>query len=96
MEALETLGRVGGSASVPLLLKCATDSSGSIQKTAAVALTRLNGAGADAAILKLAGRGETKSRATAMEALAERNCKSALPALGNNWVEIVKDTSIRR
>lgn len=81
LVVLETLGRIGGAASVPVLLKSAADSPAPIQKIAAVALTRISGPGADAALQKLAGRGEPGFRAAAIRAMGDRAQVSAVPML---------------
>ena len=52
-----------------------------IQKAAVVALTKISGPGADAAIAKLAAEGEPKSRAAAIHALADRNDQASVPTL---------------
>ncbi len=78
--AFETLGRIGGAASVPTLMKAATGSSPT-QKTAVAALAKLTGAGSDAELEKLAGQGDPSARAVAIQTLAARNDTKALPAL---------------
>lgn len=78
--ALETLGRIGGAASVPVLMTASTGSS-STKKAAVAALAKLPGSDADAALEKLAERGDASSRAVAIQTLAVRNDTKALPAL---------------
>ncbi len=81
VAALETLGRIGGSASVPVLLQMAAGTPSGGQKAAASALGKLSGPGTGAAIATCAAQGETKSRAAAIKALADRNDTAALPVL---------------
>jgi HEAT repeat protein len=81
LAALERLGQVGSTASIPVLFHAATAGSGNTQKTALTALARIPDPGAGVAIAKLAGQGEPKSRAVAINALALRNDQTALPAL---------------
>jgi HEAT repeat protein len=81
LTALETLGRIGGEVSVPVLLKAAVDGSSATQKTASAALARISGPGADKAVEKLASEGDAKSRVVAIRALADRNDKSSVPML---------------
>jgi HEAT repeat protein len=78
--ALERLGQVGSAAGIPVLFQAATIG-GANAKKAAAALARISGPGAGAAIAKLAGEGDAKSRAVAIQALAQRNDSSVLPAL---------------
>jgi HEAT repeat protein len=81
VAALETLGRIGSEASVPVLLKAATGTSSASQKAASAALAKISGPGADAALQKTATEGDTKTRVVAIHALADRNDKTAVPML---------------
>ncbi len=81
LAALETLGRIGSSASVPVLVKTAAGDASDTQKAAKTALARVSGPGSDTAISKLAAEGDAKSRAVAIGALAARNDRASLPAL---------------
>jgi len=81
LAALERLGQIGSAASISVLFKAVTAGPSSTQKAAAAALGRISGPGADAAIAKLAGEGDAKSRAAAINALAARNDQSAAPTL---------------
>lgn len=78
--ALEQLGQIGSAASVPVLFQAAATGGADAQK-AAGALARISGPGAGAAISKLAGEGDARSRVVAMTALAQRNEQTAAPAL---------------
>ena len=80
LAALEQLGQIGSAASIPVLFRAATTSGASAQKAAA-ALARISGPGTSAAIAKLAGEGDARSRVVAITALAQRNDQSASPAL---------------
>ncbi len=80
MTAFETLGRIGGVATVPILFRAAVISS-EVQKTAVTALGRISGPGVDVAIEKMADQGGAESRAVAIRALAARDDTRALPAL---------------
>ena len=79
--ALETLGRVGGAASVPVLLKSAADSPAPIQRIANASLTRISGPGADAALQKLAGSRGAGFRAAAIRAMGDRAQVAAVATL---------------
>ena len=81
LVALETLGRIGGGASVSVLLESAAGSPAPAQKIASASLARVSGPGVDAALQKLAGRGEPNSRAAAIRAMGDRSQVSAVPAL---------------
>ena len=96
IAALETLARIGGGASVPVLLRTALDSSGATQKAASAALVKISGPNtskalamfakfsdpaSDPTFAKLSREADAKSRATAIHALADRNDTTALPAL---------------
>ena len=81
LVALETLGRVGGAASVPVLLKSAADSPAPIQRIANTSLTRISGPGADAALQELAGRGDPGFRAAAIRAMGDRAQLAAVTTL---------------
>ena len=79
--AIETLGRVGSGASVPVLLAAATDEVNPGKSTAVVALAKIKGTGAADAIRQAAGSGSAKARAAAIGALAARRDTGALPSL---------------
>jgi len=81
MAALERLGQIGSAAAIPVLFQSALGGAGGAQKAAAAALTSIAGPNAGAAIVKLAGTGDAKSRAVAINALAGRGDASAAPAL---------------
>jgi HEAT repeat protein len=81
LAAIETLGQIGGAASVPVLMKAATQNESAAQKAAAASLAKLSGTGANDALSGLAAQGDTKSRAAAINALAQRHTQAALPAL---------------
>lgn len=81
LAAVERLGLIGSGAAVPVLFQAATGAPSNTQKAAATALGRVCGPGAGAAIEKLAGQGDAKSRAMAINALAQRDEQDPLPAL---------------
>jgi HEAT repeat protein len=81
LVALETLGRIGGAASMPVLLKSAADSPAPIQRIANASLTRISGPGADAALQKLAGSGDPGLRAAAIRAMGDRTQVAAVATL---------------
>jgi HEAT repeat protein len=81
LAAIERLGQIGRAASVPVLFKAVTAGPSSTQKAAAGALAKISGPGVGAAIVKLSGEGNAKSRAVAINALAARNDQSAAPKL---------------
>lgn len=90
LAALETLGRIGGLSSVPVLIQAAAEGNASAQKAAATALARLSGHGVEAALVQQAGEGELKKRGAALQALADRHDASALPAI---W-KLVSDPAV--
>jgi hypothetical protein len=69
--AIETLGRIGGTSSVPVLVKAAADASPG-QKAALSSLATIQGPRVDAAINKLAQDGDVDSLFVAIKSLA--NC----------------------
>jgi HEAT repeat protein len=81
VAALESLGRIGSAAAVPVLLNAALDGDAAIKSAAVTSLGTANSPGATAAIEQAAGQGEAKTRAVAIAALATRNDTAALPAL---------------
>lgn len=92
--ALETLGRVGGSAAVPVLLKAATGENQTDKPVAELALSRIAGKGALAALEKQAAQGEPKARAAAIAALAAQYDQPALKAMLAYAAD--KDATVRR
>jgi HEAT repeat protein len=82
VAAVETLGRIGTSASLPLLLKTAAQDSGPEQKAAASALAKISDPRITAALLEtVAGSGELKLRRAAINALVQRNEHGASAAV---------------
>ena len=81
LVALETLGRVGGAASVPVLLKSAADSPAPFQRVANASLTRISGPGVDAALQQLAGSGDAGFRAAAIRTMGDRAQVAAVATL---------------
>ena len=83
IAAIERLAQVGTAACIPVLFQSATAASSATQKAAAAALGRIADPGAGTAIASLAGQGDPKSRAVAINILARRNDPAAAPALLN-------------
>lgn len=81
VAALEALGRMGGAASVAVLLKAASDNTPAIKTTAQTALGSIRGRGALAELEKAAAQGDPASRAAAMAALTAHKDRAALAAL---------------
>lgn len=80
MAAYEAMGRAGGAASVPVLLRAATQKGGE-RVAAERALASLSGKGGAEAIAQAAGAGEPDLRAAAIRSLASRQQVSAVPAM---------------
>jgi HEAT repeat protein len=78
---IETLGRIGSSASVPVLLRLAGDKAPGEQTPLGVSLATIKGPGAEEAIQKAAASGDPKTRVVAITVLGWRNSHSAAPAL---------------
>jgi hypothetical protein len=78
--AIETMGRIGGVASVPVLVKAAADASPA-QKAALGSLARIKGTGVGAAIDKVAQDGDVGARVVAIKTLAARDQTESVPAL---------------
>lgn len=81
VAALERLGQIGSAAALPVLFQSALGGAGAAQKAATAALASISGNGAGAAIVKLAGAGDTRSRVVAVNTVASRGDASAAPAL---------------
>lgn len=81
VAALETLGQIGSSKSVTVLMTAAVEKSGDEQKTAAIALAAISGPSAGDTIAKMAAQGQSPFRAAAISALAARNDRASAPAL---------------
>jgi HEAT repeat protein len=81
VAALERIGQVGGAASVPLLIRTASQMSGDTRKAAVSALATIPGRGADTAIRRAGAQGDAKTRAAAIGALADRGDRAALADL---------------
>ncbi len=79
--AIEALGRAGGRASVPVLINLALSDSREDKNLAETALVKISGPGALAALEKNSTEGTPKSRIAAMNALAARSDKAAIPGL---------------
>ena len=79
--ALESLGRMGGAASVAVLLKAACDPSAAIKTAGQSALASLRGQGALVGLEQAAAVGDPASRAAAIAALAAHKDRAALAAL---------------
>jgi HEAT repeat protein len=81
VAAVETLGRIGSPASVPLLLATAGASPSPLQKAAWAALATISGPGVDATLARAAAQGATALRAVAIRAWAEHSSAAAAPVL---------------
>jgi HEAT repeat protein len=81
LAAIEALGRVGGVASVPVLIRVSAGDSPVEKDAAGAALARMSGPQIDALLEKSADAGDEKARATAINALAARLDTAALPAI---------------
>lgn len=92
--AIEALGRMGGAASVPVLLGAALDDSKPGKSTAESSLRAIPGSAAAAAIEMAAGQGEAKARVAALNALGARKQVSALPGIFRYVTEA--DSSVRK
>lgn len=79
--AVETLGRIGTAAGATVLLELAGDKPLRETLPLALALTTINGPGAEDAIRSAAAKGEPKRRAVAITVLGWRNSSTAAPAL---------------
>jgi HEAT repeat protein len=77
---VETLGRIGSAASVPVLLKLSGDSAREGTPVSS-ALSVINGPGADDALRQAAAKGDPKSRALAISVLSLRGNTSAASEL---------------
>ena len=92
--ALEALGRIGGAASVPVLIKAALDDSKPGKTAAEAALARLPGDAAAASLQQAAGDGDAKSRVVAINVLSTRRHFQAIPEMFKYAAET--DPSVRK
>jgi len=82
VAALQALARIGGASSVPLLVKAAGQGKTEAEREAAlVSLRRLQGDGADAAIVDAMKAAAPPVRAELISVIHGRGTKSAVPAL---------------
>lgn len=79
--ALEALGRMGGAASVPVLIKAVQEDAKPGKSVAEASLARISGDPAAAALVQAAGEGDSKSRVVAISAISARKHLAAIPAL---------------
>ncbi len=94
VAALERLGQIGTSASIPVLARLAVqDEQAGTQKAARRALTSISGQGTDAALAQLAATGDSRMRVIAIGALAERNDQGCRPSLLKYAAESDHDVS---
>ncbi|MBI5388049.1 MAG: HEAT repeat domain-containing protein [Verrucomicrobia bacterium] len=92
--ALESLGRIGSAASVPVLLAAATEDAKPGKSTAEAALRTIPGNAAAAVIEAAASQGEAKLRVAALNALGGRKQTSALPTLFHYTTDA--DSAVRK
>jgi len=90
--ALEALGSVGGSESIPLLISNAA--SGGAERSAQVGLVAIKGSGVDDAIIKGVSSEDAGISTAAIKALKARGCTKAVDALFT--AAVAKDSSVRR
>lgn len=81
LEAVETLGRLGGLEATKILLETAGRKGGDEAEAARDALAVVSGEAVDAALLAAASEGDVGVRIAAIEALGARDYTSAVPVL---------------
>jgi type 1 glutamine amidotransferase/HEAT repeat protein len=81
LVALRTLGAMGDSGAVPLLVQIASTSGGTEQKEARTSLYGLQSPGVDEALLASLRRADNKKKVELIRALAERRVVSSVPLL---------------
>ncbi|MGC8829296.1 MAG: HEAT repeat domain-containing protein [Verrucomicrobiia bacterium] len=81
MAAINSLSKIGGATSVPVLIGIAASGSQPEKSAAESALATISGPGVDAAIEKAALAGETASRVVAINSISSRRQFSSIPVL---------------